>query len=315
MTYPLLVIVGPTAVGKTALSLKIAKQLGGEIVSGDSMQVYRGMDIGTAKVSRTERQEVPHHLIDIVDPDHPFSVAEFQERATEAIRDIASRQKLPILIGGTGLYIQAVTHAYRFSNADADPNVRARWREYVERHGNEALHEALRQVDPESAERLHPNDVRRIIRALEIVERTGKTMTEYHREQERTSPYDSLWIGLTMERDVLYARINERVDQMIQQGLIEEVNKLRQKGYTLDLVSMQGLGYKEIMMVLEGEWSVEEAVDTIKQRTRRFAKRQFSWFRRIEEIHWWDLTREASRVKKMDEICQFVAGKFAINAE
>lgn len=315
MKQLLIVIVGPTAVGKTALSLKIARQFNGEIISGDSMQVYRGMDIGTAKASPAEQREIPHHLIDIVDPDYPFSVAEFQERAEQAIRDIADRDHLPILVGGTGLYIQSVTHRYRFSEADADEKIRTRWREYGERYGKEALHDALRRVDPESADRLHPNDVRRIIRALEIVERTGKTMTEYHQEQQRQSPYDTLWIGLTMERDVLYERIDKRVDAMIEQGMVEEVKQLKQKGCTLDLVSMQGLGYKEIMMVLEGEWSLEEAVNTIKQNTRRFAKRQLSWFRRIQDIHWWDMTEKTEREHKIREICQFVAGKLTSREE
>lgn len=313
--HKLLVIVGPTAVGKTALSLVLAKQFNGEIVSGDSMQVYRGMDIGTAKASRAERQEVPHHLIDIVDPDYPFSVAEFQARAKQAIEDIASRGRLPILVGGTGLYIQSVTHSYQFSEAEADEKIRARWRKYAEQHGRRALHDALKRVDPESADRLHPNDVRRMIRALEIVERTGKTMTEFHREQKRESPYDIVWIGLTMERDALYERINQRVDQMVKHGMVEEVRKLKQKGYTLDLVSMQGLGYKEIMMALEGVWSLEEAVYHIKRNTRRFAKRQLSWFRRISEICWWDMTNEAERGKKVKDISQFVAGKLTGRAE
>lgn len=308
--HKLLTIVGPTAVGKTALSLPLAKQLDGEIISGDSMQVYRGMDIGTAKALPSEQKAVPHHLIDIVDPDYPFSVADFQERARQAIDDIANRGKLPMLVGGTGLYVQSVTHGYRFSEADADESVRTKWRQYAEAQGKAALHEALRRADPESAARLHPNDVRRIIRALEIVERTGKTMTDYHREQQQQSPYDVIWIGLTMERETLYERINQRVDMMLQEGIVDEVLTLKQKGYTLNLVSMQGLGYKEIMMYLEGVWSLEEAVEMIKQNTRRFAKRQLSWFRRIDTIHWWDMTDETEHDKKMTDICHFVAGKF-----
>lgn len=307
--HKLLTIVGPTAVGKTALSLPLAKQLDGEIISGDSMQVYRGMDIGTAKALPSEQKAVPHHLIDIVDPDYPFSVADFQERARQAIDDIANRGKLPMLVGGTGLYVQSVTHGYRFSEADADESVRTKWRQYAEAQGKTALHEALRRADPESAARLHPNDVRRIIRALEIVERTGKTMTDYHREQQQQSPYDVIWIGLTMERETLYERINQRVDMMLQEGIVDEVLTLKQKGYTLNLVSMQGLGYKEIMMYLEGKWSLEEAVEMIKQNTRRFAKRQLSWFRRIEAIQWWDMTDETERDKKIADIYYDIAGK------
>lgn len=306
MKHKLLVIVGPTAVGKTSLSLTLAERFDGEIVSADSMQVYKGMDIGTAKVSMAERLRIPHHLIDIVDPDYPFSVAEFQERARRAIQKISERGRLPLLVGGTGLYVQSVTHGYYFSKAHADPSVRKRLRAYGEQYGNAALYERLCRVDPESAERLHTNDVRRIIRALEIYELTGKTMSDYLREQEKKRPYDTVWIGLTMKREVLYDRINRRVDDMIDRGLIEEVRKLRAKGYTLDLVSMQGLGYKEIMMYLEGEWHLHEAIEAIKQNTRRFAKRQWSWFRRIKEIRWWDMTDEGERIENVKAIGQFV---------
>lgn len=304
----LIVIVGPTAVGKTALSLTLAKQFNGEVISGDSMQVYKGMDIGTAKASPSERREVPHHLIDIVHPDEPFSVSQFQKLAKAAIDDISRRGRVPFLVGGTGLYIQAVTHGYRFSGAKADERIRARWRRYSERYGRKALHEALHRVDPESAKRLHPNDVRRVVRALEIAERTGKTMTEHLRDQQRDVPYDILWIGLTMEREALYERINERVDAMIEEGMIDEVKRLREKDYTLDLVSMQGLGYKEIMLYLEGEWPLEEAIRQMKRNTRRFAKRQWTWFRRIDAIRWWDMTCDANRKSQIAEISEYVAG-------
>lgn len=311
----LLVLVGPTAVGKTALSLTLAKKFSGEIISADSMQVYRGMDIGTAKASPAERAQVPHHLIDCVDPDYPYSVAEYQKCAREAISDVHARGKLPLLVGGTGLYVQAVTSAYAFSEATANEVVRARWHHFREQRGNEALHDKLREVDPDSAARLHPNDVRRIVRALEIFETTGYTMTAYHAAQQKKSPYDLLWIGLTMDRAVLYERINNRVDQMIAAGMVDEVRALKEKGYALDLVSMQGLGYKEIIGFLEGEWSLSETIAAIKQNTRRYAKRQWSWFRRNKDIYWWDLTDESSREKKIAQICQFVAGKLVGHKE
>lgn len=286
----LLVLVGPTAVGKTALSLKLANMYNAEIISGDSMQVYRGMDIGTAKATPEERALVPHHLIDIRDPDEPYSVSDFQEECGQAIRDISSRGKLPFIVGGTGLYIQSVVYGYRFSEAGQDEDFRREMRLYAEEYGVEALHEKLRAIDPESAERLHKNDVRRVIRALEIHHLTGRTVSQVLKEQPSESPYRVCLIGLTMRRDVLYERINARVDQMIEQGLIEEVRGLLERGYGPGLISMQGLGYKEIIGYLLGEYNRQHAIELLKQNTRRFAKRQLSWFRHMKGISWVDMT-------------------------
>ncbi|GAB7388364.1 tRNA (adenosine(37)-N6)-dimethylallyltransferase MiaA [Bacillaceae bacterium] len=305
----LLVIVGPTAVGKTALSLQIAQDFAGEIISGDSMQVYRGMDIGTAKATKEERALVPHHLIDIKDPDEDFSVAEFQSLVRPLIREINERGHLPILVGGTGLYIQSVTHGYHFPEASQDEAFRREMHALAEREGNEALHNRLLAIDPETAARLHPNDRKRIIRALEIYHVTGKRMSELQKK-EREPRYDLLMIGLTMERQKLYERINERVEQMIDQGLIDEVKSLLARGYGPHLTSMQALGYKELIPYLEGRITKEEAIETIKKRTRNFAKRQLSWFRRLREIQWFDLTETASRDKIRERIYQTIAGKF-----
>ncbi|TCS93808.1 tRNA (adenosine(37)-N6)-dimethylallyltransferase MiaA [Hazenella coriacea] len=304
MKTQLLVIVGPTAVGKTALSIELAKQIHGEILSGDSMQVYREMDIGTAKASMEERMEIPHHLIDMIDPDHPFSVQDFQQLARKTITDIVSRNHFPILVGGTGLYIESVIHSYQMPHVEEDLSLRQELNEYAEKHGNEALHRRLYEVDPASAVKLHPNDRRRIIRAMEVYQVTGKPLSELKGKKE--SPYTPLWIGLTMPRDQLYERINRRVDAMIELGLIDEVKRLKERGYHRGLTSMQAIGYKEIMSYLQGEISLEQAIDMIKQGTRKYAKRQLSWFRRLQEIHWFDVTKDGS----FAEIQRLVAGKF-----
>lgn len=305
----LVVIVGPTAVGKTALSLELAQAFNGEIISGDSMQVYRYMDIGTAKATKEERSLVPHYLIDIIDPDQDYSVAIFQEMATRLITEINQRQRLPFIVGGTGLYIQSVTHSFQFSEAEQDYELREQLMRMAESEGVEALHERLRMIDPITAERLHPNDVKRVIRAIEIYQLTGQTMADFqHRAQY--SPYDIVMIGLTMDRQKLYERINQRVDLMIEAGLIEEVRWLLDQGYDPSLNSMQGLGYKEVVPYLYGEITQEQAVQEIKKRTRHFAKRQLSWFRRIPEVQWFDLTNpdEHSRIK--ETIHRALAGKF-----
>lgn len=286
----LLVLLGPTAVGKTALSLELAQTFQAEIISGDSMQVYRGMDIGTAKASSAERALVPHHLIDIRDPDQSYAVSDFQEECQQAIEAIAARGRLPFIVGGTGLYIQSVVYGYRFSQAGQDDQYRQEMQEYAEQHGVQALHDRLRQVDPESAARIHMNNTRRVIRALEIYHLTGRTMTDYLAEQDRESPYQLCLLGLTMERERLYRRIEERIDLMIEEGLIGEVQDLLERGYAPGLISMQGLGYKEIIGYLSGEYTREHAIYLLKRNTRRFAKRQLSWFRQMREIEWIDVT-------------------------
>lgn len=305
----LVVIIGPTAVGKTDLSLELAEQFDGEIISGDSMQVYREMDIGTAKASPHELARVPHHLIDIISPRDEYSVAQFQESATRLITEINQRGHLPFIVGGTGLYIESVTHRFQFSQTSQDPEFRDRLQRLADTEGVEALHARLAQVDPITAQRLHPNDVKRVIRALEIYESSGYKMSDFQLRAQH-SPYDLVFIGLTMDRDVLYQRINHRVDLMIEAGLVEEVRGLLDRGYEASLVSMQGLGYKELVPYLYGEITLEKAVNDIKQRTRHFAKRQLSWFRRMSEIQWFDMTDPAQRPNNVQTIKQILAGKF-----
>lgn len=311
----LLVLVGPTAVGKTKLSLTLAETYDAEIISGDSMQVYRGMDIGTAKATPEERRRVPHHLIDIRHPDEPFSVSEFQVLARAAAKDIAARGRLPFLVGGTGLYVEAACYDFRFTKAGVDEAFRHRWKEYARIHGAAALHERLREVDPTTADRLHPNDVRRIIRALEIFHLTGVPLSEHLKHQEKRPVFDLCMIGLTMDRARLYRRIEERVDQMLADGLVDEVKALLEKGYTRDMVSMQALGYKEIAAYLEGEIGLEEAVALLKQNTRRFAKRQLSWFRHMKDIQWVDVTEPENFHHQISQIHDIIAGKFGVRGE
>ncbi|PLS16849.1 tRNA (adenosine(37)-N6)-dimethylallyltransferase MiaA [Bacillus sp. M6-12] len=309
----LLVIIGPTAVGKTKLSVELAKRFNGEIISGDSMQVYKRMDIGTAKISASEMEGIPHFMIDIKEPDEPFNANEFQELAKEIIKDIHKRGKLPIIAGGTGLYIQSVLHDYQFSEAPGDPEYRVKLEQLAAEQGNEAVHNLLREVDPESAGRIHPNNIRRVIRALEIFHCTNKTMSEQLEDQPKESNYDSLIVGLTMERDLLYSRINQRVDLMIQQGLLQEVQSLFESGLK-ECQSIQAIGYKEIYAYLEGKTMLEEAVEILKQNSRRYAKRQLTWFRNKMDVAWFDMSDLANFEKKLDEISAYIAGKLAIKA-
>ncbi|MET3288627.1 UNVERIFIED_CONTAM: tRNA dimethylallyltransferase [Brevibacillus sp. OAP136] len=306
----LVVIVGPTAVGKTELSLKLARAFDGEILSGDSMQVYRGMNVGTAKASPEELAMVPHHLIDIVEPDEEYSVAIFQTMARRLISEINQRGHIPFIVGGTGLYIQSVTHAYEFADTAQDVELRERLQRYAELEGVDALHQRLAAIDPITAERLHPNDVKRVIRAIEIYEVTGSRMADYqHREEQ--SGYEVMIIGLTMDRALLYERINHRVDLMMEAGLVEEVRELLDRGFDPNSAAMQGLGYKELVPYLYGEITLEKAINDIKQRTRHFAKRQLSWFRRMPEIQWFDVTEPGSREAAFATISQTLAGKFS----
>lgn len=310
MEQNLLVIVGPTAVGKTALSIQLAKRFQGEIISGDSMQVYKKMDIGTAKATERERAEVPHHLIDIIPPDVSFSVQEFQKLARQTIQEIQFRNHLPILVGGTGLYIEAVTYDYQVPPVGQDSALRKKYQTIADEQGNEVLYQHLVKIDPITAKRLHPNDMKRVIRALEVYHISGKPLSAF--AHEKRPYYDSmLWIGLTMPRDLLYKQINERVDRMIAKGLVEEVERLQKRGYDRDLTSMQAIGYKEILSYLKGEISFADSVNLIKQGTRKYAKRQFSWFKRMRNIHWFDVTKN----EVFEEIQQFVAGKFIQDRE
>jgi tRNA dimethylallyltransferase len=301
------VIIGPTAVGKTKLSVELAKALNGEIISGDSMQIYRGMDIGTAKVTSEEMEGIPHYMIDIKDPEEPFSVAEFQELVRKRIRDISERGKLPIIVGGTGLYIQAVLYDYQFSDVSGDPIYREKLERLAKEEGPEAVFAKLKRIDPESAERIHPNNVRRVIRALEIFHTTGKTMTEALDEQENKLLYDVALIGLTMERAKLYERINKRVDLMMEQGLLAEVKSLYDRGIR-DCQSIQAIGYKELYAYFEGDIGLDEAVEALKTNSRRYAKRHLTWFRNKMDVAWFDVTYELKR----EEILHYVEGKLQL---
>lgn len=286
----LVVVVGPTAIGKTDLGIKLAQKLNGEIVSADSMQIYKYMDIGTAKPHMEERQGIPHHMMDIIEPDESFNVALYQEGAKTAIEHIYDLEKLPILVGGSGLYINSIVYPLDFTDATEDLELRDTLYRLVEERGNTYLHEELSKVDPDTASRVHPNDVKRVVRALEIYRLTGKPMSKYRQNFKETEiPYNVVMIGLHMARARLYERINLRVDHMIDTGLIDEVKSLLDMGYTRDLISMQGLGYKEIVAYLEGDYTLDEAVDILKRDTRRFAKRQFTWFKKDSRIQWLDI--------------------------
>jgi tRNA dimethylallyltransferase len=309
----LLVIIGPTAVGKTNLSIEMAKRYNGEIISGDSMQIYRSMDIGTAKITKEEMQGIPHHLIDIKDPEESFSVAEFQLLVRAKINEIAKRGKLPIIVGGTGLYVQSVIYDYQFSDVPGDEAVRMELEERAKEIGNEALYKELQEIDPESAAQIHPNNVRRVIRALEIFQLTGKTMKEFQSNQQPDLLYETALVGLTMDREKLYDRINQRVDLMIEQGLLEEVKSLYQKGLR-ECQSIQAIGYKEIYDYLDGKMTWDDAVEQLKQNSRRYAKRQMTWFRNKMDVQWFDMTNVNNLSKKIGEISHYVEGKLQVKS-
>ena len=284
---PLIVLTGPTAVGKTKLSIALAKAVDGEIISADSMQVYKYMDIGSAKITKEEMEGVPHHLIDVLDPGEDFHVVRFQEMAKQAMEEIYAKGKIPILAGGTGFYIQAVVKDIDFSENTEKSPVREALEKLAEEKGSEFLHERLREIDPPSADKIHANNVKRVIRALEYYQMTGERISDHNaREAEKESPYNTAYFVLNDVRERLYARIDSRVDEMLKQGLLEEVQKLADMGYTKDIVSMQGLGYKEILSYLDHTCTLEEAVYILKRDTRHFAKRQLTWFKREKDVIW-----------------------------
>lgn len=284
---PLIVLTGPTAVGKTALSIELAKEVGGEILSADSMQVYRGMDIGSAKIRPQETRGVPHHLIDVLDPSREFNVVVFQQLCRQAMEGIYERGNIPILTGGTGFYIQAVLRDIDFTQNPENTRYRRQLEQLAAERGGQALHEMLKEADPGAAQAIHAHNIKRMIRALEFHHLTGEKISEHNeREAEKTSPYRYCYFVLNDDRDNLYRRIEERVDRMLEEGLVEEVRALMARGCRRDMVSMQGLGYKEILDHLAGEITLEEAVYRIKQGTRHFAKRQLTWFRRERDVIW-----------------------------
>ncbi|MGG0185131.1 tRNA (adenosine(37)-N6)-dimethylallyltransferase MiaA [Bacillus rhizoplanae] len=304
-----IVIIGPTAVGKTKLSIELAKALNGEIISGDSMQIYRNMDIGTAKVTEEEMDGIPHYMIDIKNPEDPFSVAEFQELVRGHIADITKRGKQPIIVGGTGLYIQSVLYDYQFSDEPGDHVYRKQLEQEAEEYGVEYIHRKLEEVDPISAKRIHPNNVRRVIRALEIFHTTGKTMSDQLEQQENELLYDVALIGLTMDRDLLYSRINLRVDIMMEQGLLAEVERLYEDGVR-NCQSIQAIGYKELYEYFEEKTSLEEAVMALKTNSRRYAKRQLTWFRNKMDVNWFDVTSGEKNI----EILEYIEGKLQLKS-
>ena len=286
---PLLILTGPTAVGKTTLSIKLAKAVNGEIISADSMQVYRRMDIGTAKIKKEEMCGVPHHLIDICEPTEDYNVVRFATEAKRLIREICERGHIPILVGGTGFYIQAVLYDIDFTETEEDTTYREELAAFAEKYGAEALHAELAKVDPASAEAIHANNVKRVIRALEFYRQTGGKISEHNEEQRgKESAYKSAYFVLTQDRAVLYDRIEKRIDSMLSEGLLDEVNALLAEGCTHEMVSMQGLGYKEIVPYLNGECTLDEAIYILKRDTRHFAKRQLTWFKREREVLWFD---------------------------
>ena len=293
-------IVGPTASGKTALSLMVAERLKGEILCMDSMQIYRGMDIGTAKPTMEEQKRVPHHLHSFLAPDESFSVSQYAEAAHQKIQEVA----LPILVGGTGMYLQSLSLPMDYGAVGGDEEIRRKYHEIADTQGPEALHRILEQADPVSAARLHPHDIRRVVRALEVYDLTGVPLSAQKMPGIEDAPYDFLLYALDVPRDVLYGRVDARVDEMMRLGLLSEVRALKESGLSPDAQSMQGLGYKELWPVLTGEARLDEAVSLIKLRTRHYAKRQLTWFRRDERIHWLPWKPGDTLEPLAEQICQ-----------
>ena len=311
MKKPLIILTGPTAVGKTALSIKLAKAIQGEIISADSMQVYRGMDIGSAKVTTEEMDGVPHYLIDVLDPDEEFNVVVFQKLAREAMEKIYANGHIPIIAGGTGFYIQAILNEIAFTETETDDSYRKQLEQQAQEFGAQRLHDQFKEGDPLAAVDIHPNNVKRVIRALEFYKETGTKISEHNEaERQKQSPYNFAYFVLNMDRQKLYERIELRIDQMLEQGLIEEVRQLQEKGCHAGMVSMQGLGYKEILAYLQGECTLEEAIYILKRDTRHFAKRQLTWFRREREVCW--IEKEAYGLKEekmLDAMLQILKEK------
>ena len=289
MKRPLIILAGPTAVGKTAASIRLAKAIGAEIISADSMQVYRHMDIGSAKIRQEEMEGVPHYLIDVLEPEEEFNVVRFQQMAKAAAEEIYAKGKIPLVAGGTGFYIQALLYDIDFTENDGDTSYRRSLEKTAEEKGGEYLHAMLREADPKAAEEIHPHNIKRMIRALEFHHQTGGKISEHNEaEREKSSPYDFAYFVLTDERSRLYERIDRRVDKMMEEGLLKEVRYLKERGVKRESTAMQGLGYKELYAYLDGECTLEEAVRIIKRDTRHFAKRQLTWFKRERDVIWAD---------------------------
>lgn len=308
MKYKVVVILGPTATGKSHCAIEIARRLNGEIISGDSMLVYKGMDIGTAKPTAEEINSVPHHMIDILPPDAEFNVVDFKAHAERLIKEISEKGKLPIIAGGTGLYIKALLEDYTFNNADSDSGLREKLEQYCIEHGKEALHDKLAALDAEAAARLHINDTRRVIRAIEAAlqgEKVNQTTAE-------EMPFDAVVFGLSMQRDILYRRINKRVDMMLAAGLEQEVRRLLQEGVSPECQSMKSIGYRQMLWYINGEMPYADAVDKLKQATRNFAKRQITWYKKMPYINWIELAENPDYVSAVETMCSIITEKFDI---
>lgn len=312
MKQPLIILTGPTAVGKTKLSIALAKAVNGEIISADSMQVYKRMTVGTAKILPEEMQGIPHHLIDIFEPDQDFNVVLFAGLAKQAMKQCWSQGKIPILVGGTGFYIQAVLYDIDFTENDDDKTYREELEQLAVTEGAQVLHERLKQLDPRAAEEIHPNNIKRVIRALEFYEKSGGRKISEHNEEQRKkeSPYNFAYFVLNDDRAAVYDRIDRRVDIMLKQGLVDEVRGLLEEGVSPSAVSMQGLGYKEIVAYLNGECTLEEAIYVLKRDTRHFAKRQITWFKREEDVIWLNRPEfEQSEGKILAEMLKIIEEK------
>ena len=315
MKKPLIILTGPTSVGKTKASIGLAKALNGEIISADSMQVYKYMDIGSAKIKPEEMQGIKHYLVDVLKPDEEFHVVRFQQMAKQAMEEIYKKGKIPIVVGGTGFYIQALLYDIDFTESNEDTSYREELEAIANEKGAEFLHKMLRDVDPVSADNIHANNVKRVIRALEFYKLTGQKISE-HNEKERAkeSPYKFCYFVLNDDREILYNKIDVRIDEMLKEGLLEEVKALKDKGYTKDMVSMQGLGYKEILDYLNGITSLEEAIYILKRDTRHFAKRQLTWFRRERDVIWIDKNKyNHDESKILDTILSHVKERINIS--
>lgn len=306
MKEPVIIMVGPTAVGKTDLSIEIASKIEGEIVSADSMQIYKYMNIGSAKPTQEEIKNIPHYLIDEIDPSKPFSVSDYQELAKKYIKQIIQKGKIPILAGGTGLYVNSILFDMDFSSMPSDHTFRKNLEKEAELYGNEKLHNRLKNIDINLAERIHPNNVKKVIRAIEVYERTGEIIKNFEESFIPNQEYQYILIGLTRDREELYDRINKRVDILIDKGLIEEVEELLKKGLTEKNISMKGIGYKEVIGYLHGEYDIEQAIWLIKRNTRRYAKRQLTWFKRYNEIKWYNLSEYSYQNEIINDILLYI---------
>ncbi|RKD27717.1 tRNA dimethylallyltransferase [Caminicella sporogenes DSM 14501] len=309
MKKPLIIIVGPTAVGKTKISIEVAEKINGEIISADSMQIYKYLNIGSAKPSKEELSRVKHYLVDEIDPKTKFSVSEYKQMAQKYIDKILSKNKLPVVTGGTGLYVNSLIYDMDFSNTSANPKLRKELEELQKNYGKKYLHRKLEEVDSNAAKRIHPNNVKRVIRALEVFYTTGKNLKDFSRDLKKTNKYEYVLIGLNRDRKKLYERINKRVDIMFDMGLVDEVANLLSMGLTEDDISMKGIGYKEVIGYINGEYSLEVAKELVKRNTRRYAKRQLTWFRRYDDIKWYNIIEKSDENKLVSDIIDFVEGK------